>query len=312
MTPASPTARECAMCGEPLESAEAASAADLDLANANKMRLAGELKEAEQAVLAVMRRFPTHIDAHVLMGEINLDMKRHQEAANWFGMALDLNPDNLRLKARRDEAMRLTREEDLTEVAKGIPLDDKKPQRLWATGLLIVLGGAVAGAGFWAGRSVAPPVKEASPIRQVVSMTDPPLPFQMPAADSPSQEPLATPREASLTQLLRGRLPVGALQAVHEDPRIPSIGITLAAEDEALLASLAAQAAGAALGSDSQIQGVTVRIFVAGSIAYVADATRGSYDAIRAEELEPADDPTRLLTSAQQYAVTPRSARASE
>jgi tetratricopeptide (TPR) repeat protein len=282
--------------------------ADRALAEANQLRVRGELPQAEQKVLSVLRDHPRNVDAHALLGEINFDMGRMIEAANWLQLALDLQPDNPRLKARLTEAQSRSREDQLEEVARSLPVDLDRPNRLWAFGLLIVLGGAVAGAGFWAGRATfgAPP--SGGPIRKAVSLPADPRPdFESPApqAQAEAPAPTSTLRERALLATLRGILPAGSVEAALEDPRMPSVGITLRAPEGADFPALACQAAAAALEAEPELTGATVRIFQDGVMAYVADASRTAFNAIRSEGVEPKEDPQRLLSGAQTFAVTP-------
>ncbi len=306
-TPAAPEAEECRLCGEPLTPEDHA-AADRVLAEANQLRVRGELPQAEQAVLSVLRDHPRNVDAHALLGEINFDMGRMIEAANWLQLALDLQPDNARLKARLSEAQSRSREDQLEEVARSLPMDMDRPNRLWAFGLLIVLGGAVAGAGFWAGRATFGPASSGAPVRKAVSLPPEPLPAEPSAPAAASADPpapAATLRERALLATLRGALPAGSVEAVVEDPRMPSVGITLRAPEGADFPALACQAAAAALEGEAELTGATIRIFQDGVMAYVADGSRTSYNAILSDGGDPAKDPQRLLSGAQTFAVTP-------
>lgn len=64
------------------------------LAFANLMRLRGDWEGAREKTVAVMREFPNNGTAHSLLGDIFSDQQLYAEAAQWYRMALDLEPNN--------------------------------------------------------------------------------------------------------------------------------------------------------------------------------------------------------------------------
>jgi len=89
----------CSACGAPTRGGVAV--AELDdphiealLAEANLLRMRGRWPEAEARCIEVMRAEPNNVHAHSLLGDIYLGQGRHEEAAQWYRLALDLSPNN--------------------------------------------------------------------------------------------------------------------------------------------------------------------------------------------------------------------------
>jgi len=64
------------------------------LAQANLMRLRGNWDGARERTVEVLRDFPNNGTAHSVMGDIYSDQEQYEEAAQWYRMALELEPDN--------------------------------------------------------------------------------------------------------------------------------------------------------------------------------------------------------------------------
>jgi hypothetical protein len=64
------------------------------LAEANLLRMRGQWEEAEARCIEVMRLSAHSVHAHSLLGDIYRDQGRLDEAAQWYQMALDLQPDS--------------------------------------------------------------------------------------------------------------------------------------------------------------------------------------------------------------------------
>lgn len=73
------------------------------LAFANLMRLRGDWEGAREKTVSVMREYPNNGTAHSLLGDIFSDQQLYSEAAEWYRMALELEPNNA-ADARKLEA----------------------------------------------------------------------------------------------------------------------------------------------------------------------------------------------------------------
>ncbi len=61
-----------------------------ELARTNLLRMRGQHKEAVDACLGVLRRYPSNSTAHTLLGEIHEEQGNLDEALQWYEMAVDL------------------------------------------------------------------------------------------------------------------------------------------------------------------------------------------------------------------------------
>ena len=90
----------CCICGAKLDSMNASlSAKDLPsleylLAQANLFRMQAKWEEAEKKCIEILRKDPNNYDAHSLLGDIYRDQGRYEDAAQWYQLALDLNPES--------------------------------------------------------------------------------------------------------------------------------------------------------------------------------------------------------------------------
>lgn len=64
------------------------------LAQANLLRVRGHWEEAAEACMAALRLAPDSSSANSLLGDIYENQGRYDDAAQWYRMALDANPDS--------------------------------------------------------------------------------------------------------------------------------------------------------------------------------------------------------------------------
>ena len=64
------------------------------LAQANLLRMRGHWEEAAQSCMAALRLAPDSASANSLLGDIYENQGRYDDAAQWYRMALDANPDS--------------------------------------------------------------------------------------------------------------------------------------------------------------------------------------------------------------------------
>jgi hypothetical protein len=90
----------CSSCGARTGAVAVAVAEPADpheeslLAEANLLRMRGRWPEAEAKCVDVMRISPKSVHAHSLLGDIYREQGRLDEAAQWYQMALDLDPNS--------------------------------------------------------------------------------------------------------------------------------------------------------------------------------------------------------------------------
>lgn len=100
------SSRFCATCGASTGSARIAVEEmnnpkhESKLAEANLYRIRSRWTEAETCCIEVLREDPNNVHAHSLLGDIFRDQGRYDDAAQWYRMALDLEPSSAADKAK--------------------------------------------------------------------------------------------------------------------------------------------------------------------------------------------------------------------
>lgn len=100
------SSRFCAACGASTGSARIAVEEmnnpkhESKLAEANLYRIRSRWMEAETCCIEVLREDPNNIHAHSLLGDIFRDQGRYDDAAQWYRMALDLEPSSAADRAK--------------------------------------------------------------------------------------------------------------------------------------------------------------------------------------------------------------------
>ncbi|CAN5383228.1 hypothetical protein BH11ARM2_BH11ARM2_03570 [soil metagenome] len=253
-----------------------------ELAKANLLRMRGDRKGAIDQCLSVLKRAPDDVDAHILIAEIYEEEGDLAQAAQWYELALDLDPRNASLKQKLDYVQEESRARESAGATKNLTLPPEKPP----TGLYLSIIAAIAlvvGFGaFLVGRQPAvaqtPPAngtvridapKDESPAHASVETPDAD-PKSMPAPD------LALPEEdrALLKSLTEGSPQGATLVAAIQDPRTNALTLTYAASTEASEPSIAAEGARNALGKVLSAASAVVRVGKAGKLTYVATVER--------------------------------------
>lgn len=98
-TDVSDDSRYCSVCGASMRGAVAVAEmpdprTEAQLAEANLLRMRARWPEAEARCIDILRADPNNVHAHSLLGDIYRDQGRNEEAAQWYRLALDLNPSS--------------------------------------------------------------------------------------------------------------------------------------------------------------------------------------------------------------------------
>jgi hypothetical protein len=142
----------CPKCGARLDAPllgppEAVDPTYIDVARANLLRMRGDWDAAQASAIAVLRRYPHSPTAHSLLGDILADQGRLEEAAQWYRMALELDPGNLadqRKLLRAEETLKAAAER---ETAAATPKPTVSSFRVAAAAATVFLAGIIV-AGF--------------------------------------------------------------------------------------------------------------------------------------------------------------------
>lgn len=265
--------------------AEADASVYPELANANVLRMRGDLKGAESALLSVLRRYPNNASAHEMLGDLAIEKRDIQHAVEWYELGLDLAPDSTALqdKLSSARAKQATRETDDTASQIGLPPEKPKTPMyalLFVIGLLVVGGTAYLLGTKSVDKLPAPnPIvttTDSAPTANPQSVAQPPATTattpQNPAAPGPQDD-------RKLQELLAKTEPDGGrIVSVSQDPRIRLIMVTFTAEATENPRTPAARLAKLALEQLPDAQMVTVRASQDGKLTYVADVSRTKLD----------------------------------
>jgi hypothetical protein len=77
---------------------------EVSLAAANLLRLRRRFAEAESRCIEVLRADPNNVHGHSMLGDIYRDQGRHEDARQWYQLALDLDPKS---RSDREKLARL-------------------------------------------------------------------------------------------------------------------------------------------------------------------------------------------------------------
>jgi hypothetical protein len=98
--------RFCSACGAAVEPNGQQSVSPIEalLSDANLHRVRKEWAESEARCLDIIRLDPNNVHAHSLLGDLYRDQGRIDHAAQWYELAVDLDPDNAADRAKLREA----------------------------------------------------------------------------------------------------------------------------------------------------------------------------------------------------------------
>lgn len=128
----------CPECGAPMRADVSVPVADnalhSPLAEANLLRLRGDLEGAEKKCLSLLRRYPNEPEAHVLLGDLSADRGDWRRAVEWYELAVDLNPNSTTDRTKLEEAKRRIEEADTAETVEQLGLPEHSPRTPWYVG----------------------------------------------------------------------------------------------------------------------------------------------------------------------------------
>lgn len=229
------TALVCQECGASTEAPSAPQAADSvaypEIARANLKRMKGEYGEAEQICLAVLKRFPNNLSAHLLLGDIAWDRGDARQAVQWYDMAVDLAPESTSTRGKLDRAKALVAKEEIRAGLAGLEGEPSKAGFIWTTILvvaaIVIVGVFAFRAGGERGRQEASDLdKYVEPI-SIGGEAPKVAPKPEEASTQPSEppptqvQPLQSMAETRILEAVRTQLGAEAsrVSACHFDPR---------------------------------------------------------------------------------------------
>jgi hypothetical protein len=292
-----PTAEFCVDCGAAFASGGEGSDTEVynELARANVLRIRGDWKGAADVCLGILKRFPNNATAHTLLGDIHAEGGDLKQAASWYEMALDLNPDSKADKEKLASVQTRMKEHEAAQTAEQLGIPERRSMVLPYVLVLGVIVLGVAVASYVIGQN--------SRGRPVAPITDP---IELSAAqkrDEPAKpeekpEPTASvigQDQALLTALQAGGSGLAFVDAV-EDPRGPGAIVTVQAEAGQDTEATAKRAAAEFFRVQAGHSRLMVRVVSEGAVVYACDAVRGS---------DPNSEPTLSFTWRQGQPASP-------
>lgn len=273
----------CQECGAPLSNAPAAEGSDQavykDLAQANLLRMRGQHKQAGEACLAILKRYPNNSTAHALLGDIYAETNDLDQAIQWYELALDLHDDEaVRAKLRKVQEQKEAAEHKASVADLGLP--EKQPKTGLYAGLMILAIVVIGGAAFFAGRQMSGGTTAEKPTLSGGSISLSPDNGNEPAqpeGDGSAAGTLLAPQDREMTDALRAASALGQnILYVFAVPRGPAANITAHHASGFSLQQTAAQAAIDGLNAFPNCVYVTVRVVSNNQVSYVADVTRAT------------------------------------
>ncbi len=276
----------CPDCGYTLGGGEGSDTAVYqDLAQANLARMRGEKQGAIDQCLKVLREFPNNVTAHSLLGEIYMEHGELKQAAEWFEMALDLDP-----KAMREQQLldRVRKQMNESETKATLQQLEVKPRSgltaLWAgmVGMILVVGIAsfVIGKNSGGAKPVAKNQKPAEPIR---------IPAQPEGGGT--KEPITQPTTGSglvpddqtaLTLIKTNGSQSHLILSVVLNPANEEIILTGTADPQARFESTALLLASDVFVNRGASRLATIRLVEGGRVVFVGTIARDFYDGLQA------------------------------
>ena len=238
----------------------------------------GEYKQAEEACLAILRRFPNQPTANGLLGDICAERGDLEQAAEWYELTLDLTPKNAVIERKLRDVRERMAQRDVATTAKKLGLPTSKPRiGLFAAGLLVILIGSAA-VSFMIGRQAKLPFDEVS--SQVV--TD--LPVTLSDGDSAPTSGGATVGAAEDQAIVRKLLEVAPRETsklldAEIDPRSGVVTLTFRVSEGEDPRELGARLGAFTLQAEPRSPRVVVRAVRASALVWVADIDRDDFEA---------------------------------
>ena len=279
----------CPECGYNLGGAEGSDTAVYqDLAQANLSRMRGDKQGAIDQCLKVLRAYPNNVTAHSLLGETYMEHGELKQAAEWFEMALDLDPNATREKQL---LTKVKKQMDETDQKATLQQLEVKPRSgltaLWASMVALIL--IVGLASYFIGRNmggtkaVAANEKPAEPIRIPASGGGEPT--TEPQAVQPNVSPMlgnAPSDDQTAINAIVGQAKKGALiHTVLLNPATQEVILTASTEEGVPFETTALLLSADGFVGRNATRTVTTRLVKDGAVVFVGSITRDVYDELQ-------------------------------
>lgn len=273
----------CPDCGAPTSAAPAGAESPVhrELAQANLLRLRGDLDGSEKALLAVLRRYPNDPLAHQMLGEVCAERGELDRAVEWFELALDLAPGSAEAQRRLQEARERLESRQTADTAETLGLPTNRPALTWvplaAVGALVLVAAGIA---LWPHRAAPRPL-QATVAAPTTPVTAPPVASTTPSttdsAPASADANLAgTEEERKLLDALRTQAGAVRVQSAMLDPRTGTLAISYEVAEMDDPKPVAIALGRAALGIEPTAMTASLRALRGGRLVFAADLPRAS------------------------------------
>jgi hypothetical protein len=292
-----------------------------ELAQANLLRLRGDIDGAERVCLGILKRFPNEPEAHILLGELSTDRGDWRRAVEWYELAVDLNPNSIPDREKLEEAKRRIEETETAETVEQLGLPDPTPKIPWLAGSVVAILSLVIVAAMATSRTGSktqpPPIN--SEVMAPKDTTSTAGDAKGDTSAGPSDQTDETSGQGStvpiedrtLLTLLHEKSEGMQVTSVVQDPRDQrvTVGYTVPSGGDAR--KIGASLARDTLEDSPDSLVVTVQGTSNGQLVYMADATREKLKQIEAAAADPDNsssaptDPDAWMASLLQHEWTP-------
>lgn len=254
------------------------------LAKANLCRVRQEFAEGIELCLTVLKHHPENVEAHVLLGDLYLARGQKTQAAQWYELALELDPQSAPALDRARALSSEIQSENVTRSEKSLGLEDRSGTRATyaalVVGLIVILGLTAivisrshGGASDPSSTTIHDPVmaQDTVPGKITTPVKAPESVPVVPAEDEAVRQTLA--KGTFGDHVLSGRF----------DPRSKVMTATYQV-DGPLSRQVVAQIGKSALESAPESASITLRLMSEGKLIYMADIRRVRLDETTTQE----------------------------
>lgn len=267
-----------------------------ELGRANLLRLRGDYDGAVHQCLSVLKRMPDDIDAHVLVADIFAESGDLNQAAQWYDLALEIEPGNRGIKQKLEKVKERSSHRDIAETAEQLGLPPDTPHMGMIAGGVAALVLLISIASFVLGQKnsrlgtektlrvpITAPPKMGSGTPDSVANKDASndIPAEksplVPSASGQSGLGVLAQEDRSLTVTLSERTPLGMhISTVSEDPRSKVVILTYTVRPDEDARKIGSELAKAALDQVTDAITITLRGIRNEKLSYIADVSRDS------------------------------------
>jgi hypothetical protein len=254
-----------------------------ELSRANLLRMRGDYPEAQNQCLSILKRYPHHFETHLLLADVYADEQQFESAAQWYELAIDLDPGSFVARQRFQVMRDHLRQLEIADTAQqlGLPPGSSKRTALVAgmvVGLIVVAAIIAYGLGQHNSAPAGSDVVR-SPVRATSeSVLEPePTVVDLPPPEvkpEPTVLPALTAEDRVTTNALKLIALGDRVVAASLDPRTKNLLVTYRLQEDDTERKVGAELARESLAAIPEAPQVTVRALRGEHVIYMADVHR--------------------------------------